>query len=339
MESKKMSNLLSFEKPVAQIQRRIEDLEKESQEKNIDLSVSIEQLRTELKLELQQIFSQLSRWEKVMVARHPERPKLIDYIKVLIPDYLYFCGDRLFRDDPAIFGAMGHINDNQLIMVIGHYKGKNTRDNIQCNFGMANPEGYRKALRLMRLAEKFRAPIVTLIDTPGAYPGIEAEEHGQSEAIAMNLREMFQLKVPILSIVTGEGGSGGALGIGVGDKIMMMEHAIYSVISPEGCASILWRDASKASEVAEKLKLTAQDIMKFKLIDEIINEPVGGAHRNHREATDSVKKCILQWLNQSEKISWNQDLLDQRYEKYIRLASFDHVKNLMKDIRSSEENL
>ncbi|HOI24983.1 MAG TPA: acetyl-CoA carboxylase carboxyltransferase subunit alpha [Caldisericia bacterium] len=322
-----MKNLLSFEKPIAELQQRINDLEKESLEKNIDLASSIELLKEELKSELQTIFSNLNRWEKVMVARHPERPHLIDYVKALIPDYLYFCGDRLFREDPAIFGAMGHIDENNIIMLIGHHKGKNTKENIACNFGMANPEGYRKALRLMRLAEKFRVPIVCLIDTSGAYPGIEAEEHGQSEAIAVNLREMFSLRVPILAMVTGEGGSGGALGIGVGDRILMLEHSIYSVISPEGCASILWRDASKASLAAEKLKLTAQDLWAHHLIDGIIPEPVGGAHRDHREMISQVKDHIQAWLSGLRTSSWDEDLLQKRYEKFSYLASYQQVKN------------
>jgi acetyl-CoA carboxylase carboxyl transferase subunit alpha len=321
-----MKNLLSFEKPITELQERITELEKESLDKNIDLASSIELLKEELTSELQTIFSNLSRWEKVMVARHPERPHLIDYIKSLIPDYLYFCGDRLFREDPAIFGAMGHIDEKHLIMLIGHNKGKNTKENISCNFGMANPEGYRKALRLMRMAEKFRAPIVCLIDTPGAYPGIEAEEHGQSEAIAVNLREMFSLTVPILALVTGEGGSGGALGIGVGDRILMLEHSIYSVISPEGCASILWRDASKASLAAEKLKLTAQDLWSHRLIDGIIPEPIGGAHRDHRETISQVKDHVLAWLIEAKQSPWDESLLQKRYTKFSNLASYQHVK-------------
>jgi acetyl-CoA carboxylase carboxyl transferase subunit alpha len=332
-----MKNLLPFEKPIAQLQERITELEKESQEKNIDLASSIELLKDELKSELQTIFSNLNRWEKVMVARHPERPHLIDYVKALIPDYLYFCGDRLFRDDPAIFGALGHVSDRHLIMLIGHHKGNNTKENISCNFGMANPEGYRKALRLMGLAEKFRAPIVCLIDTPGAYPGIEAEEHGQSEAIAVNLREMFSLTVPILALVTGEGGSGGALGIGVGDRILMLEHAIYSVISPEGCASILWRDASKASLAAEKLKLTAQDLMAYHLIDGIIPEPIGGAHRDHRETITQVKDHVLTWLNEVKKSPWDESLLQKRYDKFSNLASYQHVKTNLESSLPDQE--
>jgi acetyl-CoA carboxylase carboxyl transferase subunit alpha len=324
-----MNTLLPFEKPIDELQKRIEELEKESRERNIDLTTSIEQLKEQLNNELQLIFSNLSRWEKVMVSRHPGRPKLIDFVKGLIPDYLFFCGDRSFRDDPAIFGALGHINDQQLVMIIGHYKGKNTRENIACNFGMANPEGYRKALRLMRLAEKFRAPIVSLIDTPGAYPGIEAEEHGQSEAIAVNLRAMFNLTVPVLAVVTGEGGSGGALGIGVGDTILMLEHAIYSVISPEGCASILWRDASKAIQAAEKLKLTAQDLMGFRLIDGIITEPIGGAHRDHYTSIKIVQTAILKWLEEANQWSWDERLTEKRYEKFKKLASYAHVKELM----------
>ncbi len=333
-----MKSLLPFEKPIAELEKRIEDLEKESKEKQIDLSASIEDLRQNLSTELQHIFANLSRWEKVLVARHPERPKMMDFLKSLIPDYLYFCGDRLFREDPAIFGAMGHIASKHLIMIIGHHKGKTTRDNINCNFGMANPEGYRKALRLMRLAEKFKAPILTIIDTPGAYPGIEAEEHGQSEAIAMNLREMFNLKVPIMALVTGEGGSGGALGIGVGDYLAMLEHAIYSVISPEGCASILWRDASKASLAAEKLKLTAQDLFQFGLVDELITEPVGGAHRNHRECIENVKQAVLCWLERCQDLDWEEELIEKRYQKYYALASYNHVTDWIQNNQKQKES-
>ncbi len=233
-------NLLPFEKPIVEIEKRIAELEKESKEKNIDLSSSIDKLRNELEEELERIFSNLTPWEIVQVTRHPDRPKTMDYVKYLIPDYVYFCGDRLFKEDSAIFGGLGTL-DNQTVMLIGHNKGRNTRENLTFNFGMANPEGYRKALRLMHLAEKFNAPIITLIDTSGAYPGIEAEEHGQAEAIARNLQEMFSINVPIICVVIGEGGSGGALGIGISDKLLMMEFAVYSVISPEGCASIFER--------------------------------------------------------------------------------------------------
>lgn len=319
-----MKNMLPFEKPMADIEAKILELENESKQSSIDLSSSIEQLKLELESESRKIFSNLTRWETVQLARHIDRPKTIDFVKVLIPDYIFFCGDRLFHEDPAIFAAMGTFRDQNL-MVIGHNKGKDTKENIQCNFGCANPEGYRKALRLMRLAEKFNAPIVTVIDTQGANPGIIAEENGQSEAIARNLREMFSIQVPIVAVVIGEGGSGGALGIGVGDKILMMEHSIYSVISPEGCASILFRDSSKAQHSAEELKLTAKDLDHFSLIDGIIPEPLGGAHRDPRTAIELVVKEVGQNLDELNNLS-TSSLIESRYQKYKKLASFDSIQ-------------
>jgi len=319
-----MKNMLPFEKPMADIVTKIEELEIESKQSSIDLSSSIELLKAELESESRKIFSNLSRWEKVQLLRHIDRPKTIDFVKTLIPDYIFFCGDRLFHEDPAIFSAMGTFGDRNL-MVIGHNKGKDTKENILCNFGCANPEGYRKALRLMRLAEKFNAPIVTIIDTQGANPGIIAEENGQSEAIARNLREMFSIQVPIIAVVIGEGGSGGALGIGVGDRVLMMEHSIYSVISPEGCASILFRDSTKAQLSAEQLKLTAKDLYHFNLIDEIIPEPLGGAHRDPRSAIENVVKSIQTHLMVLDKLSPSH-LMDSRYEKYMNLASYDSIQ-------------
>jgi len=319
-----MKNMLPFEKPMADIVTKIEELEIESKQSSIDLSSSIELLKAELESESRKIFSNLSRWETVQLARHIDRPKTIDFVKTLIPDYIFFCGDRLFHEDPAIFSAMGTFGDRNL-MVIGHNKGKDTKENILCNFGCANPEGYRKALRLMRLAEKFNAPIVTIIDTQGANPGIIAEENGQSEAIARNLREMFSIQVPIIAVVIGEGGSGGALGIGVGDRVLMMEHSIYSVISPEGCASILFRDSTKAQLSAEQLKLTAKDLYHFNLIDEIIPEPLGGAHRDPRSAIENVVKSIQTHLMVLDKLSPSH-LMDSRYEKYMNLASYDSIQ-------------
>jgi acetyl-CoA carboxylase carboxyl transferase subunit alpha len=316
-----MKNPLSFEKPIAEMETKIQEFETESKLTGIDLSSSLDQLKKDLELETKRIFESLSRWETVQVARHIDRPKTIDFIKYLIPDYVFFCGDRLFHEDPAIFGAMGTF-ENKNVMVIGHNKGKDTKENIQCNFGCANPEGYRKALRLMRLAEKFNAPIVTIIDTQGANPGIIAEENGQSEAIARNLRDMFSVTVPIISIVIGEGGSGGALGIGVGDRIYMMEHSIYSVISPEGCASILFRDSSKAQISAEELKLTAKDLFHYHLIDSIIPEPVGGAHRDPKSAMESVRNIISSTLSEFEILS-PESLVESRYQKFRKLASYE----------------
>ena len=321
-------NFLPFEKPSIEIEDKIVELEKESQEKGIDLSSSIEELRRELNSEIDRIFSNLSPWEIVQLARHPERPKTSDYIRHIIPDYVFFCGDRLLREDSAIFGALGTL-DNQTVMIIGHNKGKNIKENLKFNFGMANPEGYRKALRLMRLAEKFNSPIITLVDTSGAYPGIEAEEHGQAEAIARNLQEMFTIKVPIVCVVTGEGGSGGALGIGVSDKLLMLQYSIYSVISPEGCASILWKDSSKALLAAELLKLTAKDLLNFGIIDKIIEEPPGGAHRNPKEALNRVKDELINALSSVRKeYSSQNDLIVKRYEKFRKIASYDYMNSI-----------
>ncbi len=321
-------NFLPFEKPIIEIEDKIVELEKESQEKGIDLSSSIEELRRELNSEIDRIFSNLSPWEIVQLARHPERPKTSDYIRHIIPDYVFFCGDRLLREDSAIFGALGTL-DNQTVMIIGHNKGKNIKENLKFNFGMANPEGYRKALRLMRLAEKFNSPIITLVDTSGAYPGIEAEEHGQAEAIARNLQEMFTIKVPIVCVVTGEGGSGGALGIGVSDKLLMLQYSIYSVISPEGCASILWKDSSKALLAAELLKLTAKDLLNFGIIDKIIEEPPGGAHRNPKEALNRVKDELINALSSVRKeYSSQNDLIVKRYEKFRKIASYDYMNSI-----------
>jgi acetyl-CoA carboxylase carboxyl transferase subunit alpha len=316
-----MKNPLPFEKPIAEMEIKIQEFETESRLTGIDLTSSLDQLKKDLEIETKRIFDSLSRWETVQVARHIDRPKTIDFIKFLIPDYVFFCGDRLFHEDPAIFGAMGTF-ENQNLMIIGHNKGKDTKENILCNFGCANPEGYRKALRLMRLAEKFHAPIVTIIDTQGANPGIIAEENGQSEAIARNLKEMFSISVPIIAIVIGEGGSGGALGIGVGDKIYMMEHSMYSVISPEGCASILFRDSSKAQLSAEELKLTAKDLFHYHLIDAIIPEPIGGAHRDPKMAMELVKDTLSKNLSSLKKLTI-ENLLEFRYQKYRKLASFE----------------
>lgn len=316
-----MKNYLPFEKPIAEMEEKIQAFQTDSLLTGIDMTSSLDQLKKDLEQETKRIFQSLSRWETVQLARHIDRPKTIDFVKQLIPDYVFFCGDRLFHEDPAIFGAMGTFEDKNL-MIIGHNKGKDTKENILCNFGCANPEGYRKALRLMKLAEKFNAPIITIIDTQGANPGIIAEENGQSEAIARNLKEMFSINTPIIAVVIGEGGSGGALGIGVGDRIYMMEHSIYSVISPEGCASILFRDASKAMISAEELKLTAKDLMYYQLIDGVIPEPIGGAHRNHKLAIDSVRNQISESLKELLLLS-STDLLETRYQKFRKLASYE----------------
>ncbi len=306
-----------FESPIEEIEKKIQSIENEESLSNKE--EILQSLYVEKEEKIHEVYHSLSRWDIVQIARHHERPKTPDIIAQLIPDHIELHGDRLFRDDPSIMGAMGTYH-GKTIMMIGHNRGSSTKEKIRNQFGMASPEGYHKALRLMQLAEKFHAPVVTLIDTQGAYPGIQAEEMGQSAAIAGNLKEMFRIRVPIVSVVIGEGGSGGALGIGIGNIVLMMQYSIYSVISPEGCASILWRDASKASNAAEKLQLTAHDLMQRNLIDQVIPEPLGGAHRSPTEAIQqldqSIHQILLQLINLNE-----QDLLDDRYEKFKNIAS------------------
>ena len=262
----------------------------------------------------------LTPWEIVQISRHPKRPVLQDYLSLMFTNFIELHGDRYFADDKAMIGGFAQISD-QKVMVIGHNKGKNTTDNIDRNFGMAKPDGYRKALRLMKLAQKFNIPVISFIDTPGAFPGLEAEERGQAEAIAKNLTEMATIEVPIICVVVGEGGSGGALGIGVGDRILMLSNAIYSVISPEGCASILWRDAKFAPDAAEALNLTANALLKHGLIDEIINEPGDGAHSNHKKTVESIQKAILKNLQSLQKLS-TEELLQKKFEKFSAMGNF-----------------
>jgi acetyl-CoA carboxylase carboxyl transferase subunit alpha len=306
-----------FELPIEEIEKKIQTIKNEESLSNKD--EILRSLYVEKEEKIHEVYNSLNRWDIVQIARHPDRPKTPDIIAQLIPDHIEFHGDRLFRDDPSVMGAMGTYH-GKTIMMIGHNRGSSTKEKIRNQFGMASPEGYHKALRLMQLAEKFHAPIVTLIDTQGAYPGIQAEEMGQSAAIAGNLKEMFQIRVPIVSIVIGEGGSGGALGIGIGNAVLMMQYSIYSVISPEGCASILWRDPLKASKAAEKLQLTAQDLMQRNLIDQVIPEPLGGAHRNPIEAIRQLDQSLHQLLLQLIKLD-GQELLDDRYEKFRDIAS------------------
>lgn len=311
---------MNFEKQVLEIETKIEELTKFSQEKKIDLSFEIDKLKTSREEMLKEIYTNLSSWDKIFVARHPERPYTLDYINLLGENFVELHGDRLFRDDHAIVGGLCKI-DGKNIMVIGHQKGRTTEEKIFRNFGMPNPEGYRKALRLMKMAEKFRVPILALIDTPGAYPGIEAEEHGQGEAIARNLMEMSGIKTPMISVVIGEGGSGGALALGVTDKIFMLENSVYSVISPEGCAAILFKDAGRAPEAAESLKISAKDLLELDIIDGIIPEPLGGAHRNHQCAAINLKKFILESIADLESLSVDS-LLENRYNKFRKIGKF-----------------
>ena len=315
------SYVLPFEKPIVELEKKLEELRTFSEEQDIDVTDEVSRMEKKLEQTRQDIYMNLTAWQKVQMARHPNRPYTRDYISKITTGFTELRGDRLFSDDRAIIGGFAMM-DNQKVMILGTQKGRDTKSNLECNFGCPYPEGYRKALRLMRLANKFGVPIVTLIDTPGAYPGIESEERHIAEAIAVNLREMFTFTVPIISVVIGEGGSGGALGIGISNQILLLEHAYYSVISPEGCAAILWKDREYANKAAEALKITAQDLLKSGLADEIIREPLGGAHKDLAEVSENLKKCVLKHLVKLNKMS-AQELLDDRYAKFRAMGEFD----------------
>ncbi len=313
-----MNGGLDFEKPILELERKIEELKKFTSEKKIDLSSEIKKLEERLKTVKKDVFENLTPWQRVQIARHPKRPYTLDYINMTMADFIELHGDRYFGDDKAIVGGVAKI-DAQKVMVIGHQKGRDTKENLRRNFGSAHPEGYRKALRLMKLAEKFDIPIIVFIDTPGAYPGVGAEERGQAQAIAHNLREMFEIAVPIIVLVIGEGGSGGALGVGIGDKICVLENAYYSVISPEGCAAILWKDRAKTPEAAEALKLTAKDLLELGVIDEVVAEPLGGAHRDPERMAAKVKETIKRLLKELAELS-KKELLETRYKKFRKMG-------------------
>ncbi|MCH8011986.1 MAG: acetyl-CoA carboxylase carboxyltransferase subunit alpha [Candidatus Marinimicrobia bacterium] len=312
---------LNFEKPIIELERKIDDLKSINAAGNTDLSQEIRKLEDKHKKLIEKTYSNLSRWQRVQLARHPRRPYSLDYITRISPDFFELHGDRNFADDKSIVTGIGSIDGMQVVW-IGQQKGKNTKDNLYRNFGMSKPEGYRKALRVMELSEKYNRPIICLIDTPGAYPGIGAEERGQAEAIARNLLRMSSIKVPILIIIIGEGASGGALGIGVGDKLIMLENTWFSVISPEGCASILWRDASKAELAADAMKVTAQDLYEMGICDRIIKEPLGGAHRNNDKMAEILKNIIIEELNRL--LTFNtSELLDRRLKKYEKIGVWE----------------
>ena len=311
---------LPFEKPLLDLQNRIDELRRVARENGIDAPQDAAHLEAELAKTRRQLYATLTPWQKVMVARHPRRPYTRDYLAAFVKDFTELHGDRLLSDDQSVVGGIGWIGERR-IMAIGTQKGRDTKSNLACNFGCPYPEGYRKALRLMRLAAKFGLPIVTFIDTPGAFPGIEGEERHVAEAIAVNLREMFRFPVPILAVVIGEGGSGGALGIGIANRILILEHSYYSVISPEGCAAILWKNRSHADTAAAALKLTAGDLVELGIADEIVPEPLGGAHADPAAAADFVRAAILQNLAQLAKLSPAQ-LLDQRYGKFRAMGIF-----------------
>jgi acetyl-CoA carboxylase carboxyl transferase subunit alpha len=314
---------LDFEKPIAELEKKIEELTLFTSNGNIDLEEEILKLHKKSDQLRAEIYSRLTPWQKALISRHPNRPYTLDLAEAMLTDFMEMHGDRAFADDPAIVCGMAKLEGTPVV-VIGHQKGRTTKEKIYRNFGMPNPEGYRKALRAMQFAEKFRKPLITFIDTPGAYPGIGAEERGQGESIARNLYVMSLLKTPILSVVIGEGGSGGALALGVADRVLMLEHSTYSVISPEGCAAILWNNGSKANEAAELLKITAQDLFQMNVIDEVVEEPVGGAHRDPRRAADLLKEAIVRNLSEIREIP-PDELVTLRYEKFRKLGIFDQL--------------
>jgi acetyl-CoA carboxylase carboxyl transferase subunit alpha len=314
---------LEFEKPLLELEKQIEDLKRLGEERQIDVNGELEGLQSKLEGLRAEIYSNLTAMQRVMVARHPRRPYSLDYLSTIFTDFIELHGDRLFRDDPAIVGGWARLAGVS-VMVVGHQKGRDTKENLKRNFGMPHPEGYRKALRLMEMAAKFSAPVITLIDTPGAYPGLGAEERGQSEALARNILEMAGLETPIISCVIGEGGSGGALALGVADRVLMLENSVYSVISPEGCAAILWKDASQRERAAEALKLTAEDLLRLKLIDEIVPEPVGGAHVDPDATGEALRAALIRYVTELRKIR-PEKLVKRRAEKYAAMGVFSEA--------------
>ena len=313
-------NYLDFEQPIAELEAKIEELRYVGDDSEINIGEEITKLQEKSRSLTKTIFSKLTPWQTSKLARHPMRPYTLDYIDRIFTDFQELHGDRSFADDPAIVGGMARI-DGMPVMIIGHQKGRDTKENIRRNFGMPRPEGYRKAMRLMKMAERFRIPVLTFIDTPGAYPGVDAEERGQSEAIARNLFVMADLKTPIICTVIGEGGSGGALAIGVGDRVMMLEYSTYSVISPEGCASILWKSAEKAEDAAAAMGITAKRLKELELIDDIVREPLGSAYRDIDTTARNIKQALVSALESTEKVGLDK-LLDQRYERLMSYGNF-----------------
>lgn len=310
---------LDFEKPLAELDKKIQELLAFSTE-GVDLSAEVTKLEEKAEKMREDMFANLSRWQTAQVARHINRPFTLDYLSLIFTEFVELHGDRNFGDDHAIVGGLARL-DGEPVMVIGHQKGRDTKEKVFRNFGMPNPEGYRKALRLMEMAERFKLPIITFVDTPGAFPGIGAEERGQAEAIARNLREMSRLTVPIIVVITGEGGSGGALAIAVGDRVLMLQHSVYAVISPEGCAAILWSDGTKGAQAAEALKLTASDIKELDVIDEIVPEPAGGAHRDHEAMAKNLHEALSRNLKELKAIPADE-LIEQRYQKFRKMSRF-----------------
>ena len=315
--------VLDVEKPLVDLERQIDELRKLHEEQGVDVADEVTQLQAKLDGMRAEIYAALTPMHRVLLARHPKRCYALDYLNGVFTDYIELHGDRLYRDDPAIVGGWARLGGHS-VMVIGHQKGRDTKENIRRNFGMAHPEGYRKALRLMRLAARFHAPIITLVDTPGAYPGLGAEERGQSEALATNILEMSAFETPIITVVIGEGGSGGALALGVADRVLMFENSVYSVISPEGCAAILWKDATQRERAAEALKLTAQDLLRLKLIDEVIPEPLGGVHQDPDAAGESLREALLRHLGELRRLR-PEKLVRRRVEKYAAMGPYAEV--------------
>ncbi|HDQ44694.1 MAG TPA: acetyl-CoA carboxylase carboxyltransferase subunit alpha [bacterium] len=315
-----LQRILEFEKPIAELEKKIVEMKAYAIAENVELSEEISHLESRLEKLIDDTYSKLTRWQRVLLSRHPDRPYALDYIQRMFTEYVELHGDRHFGDDPAMVGGMARL-DGCPVVVIGQQKGRTTKENLYRNFGMMNPEGYRRAIRLMKMAAKFKRPVVVLVDTPGAYPGLGAEERGQGEAIARNLFDMALLPVPIVVTIIGEGASGGALGIGMGDRVLMMENAWYSVISPEGCAAILWHDSTRAGAAAEELRLTAPDLLKQGVIDEIVQEPKGGAHRNHDGAAEILKRRILHHLDELRVIDGSA-LIDRRIDKYGKMGFY-----------------
>jgi len=313
-------SILDFEKPIVELEAKVNELRNFGSSKKINLEPEIKKLEQKLEKMKADIYNNLTDWQRVQIARHPRRPYTLDYIHLLTTDFIELHGDRLFADDLALVGGFAKI-DGVKVLMMGHQKGRDTKENVMRNFGCAHPEGYRKALRLMQLAEKFHLPVVILIDTPGAYPGIGAEERGQAQAIATNIRDMSGIATPIVAAIIGEGGSGGALGIGVADRMIILQNAYYSVISPEGCASILWRSSAKASEAANALCITGEHLEKFGIVDEVLPEPAGGAHRNPEEVANTLKDALLRHLRELKDIP-THELLEARYQKFRQIGKF-----------------
>ncbi|MCA9400566.1 MAG: acetyl-CoA carboxylase carboxyltransferase subunit alpha [Candidatus Omnitrophica bacterium] len=320
--------ILEFEKPIYELESKIDELKNFGHEKNISLEPEVRKLEQKLDKMKNDIYANLTTWQRIQIARHPDRPFTLDYIKMIMSEFVELHGDRMFADDLALVGGFAKIGD-QKVMVLGHQKGRDTNDNVRRNFGCAHPEGYRKAMRLMRMAEKFRVPIVIFIDTPGAYPGVGAEERGQAQAIAENLKDMASLSVPVIATIIGEGGSGGALGIGVADKIFILEHAYYSVISPEGCASILWRNSIKAPDAAEALKITGEHLIKFGIVDEVIPVQTGGDHRDPRSVGEHLKSLLLKYLKDLSRLS-SDEIVNQRYDRFRKMGVVQMAKDAKK---------